>query len=160
MRTIVAALIIGWGSACSVARAAEPQAVEMKRYADRLLQEGQTGRAISVYQRVLRHEKGFANAYYNLATAHYLRGDLKESARTLEIFIQLRPYDAEALYNLGCLKLRLGALKEARGVFLLGAKCSPDGFMAEKIHEALHLFQGLDTLNPQTQRLIASLLSL
>ena len=140
--------------------ATPPQVLNLKIKADRHLQGGQIERAILLYERVLREDSAFANAYYNLATAYYVKGNLWKALESLEAFLQLRPEDAEALYNLGCLKLRLGNFDEAMKCFLKAENCPCSRLISRKIKEALRFTKGLRTENPEIQELLAYLLTL
>ncbi len=129
------------------AEAASPlQTVKVK--ADALLHQGQFDSAISLYQRIIRRDDAFANAHYNLATAYFLQGEIAKAAKSLETFLALRPDDAEALYNLGCLKLRLGNFVVAEGYFQKAVGCLPTPLLHQKIKEALQLLKGLRQPNP------------
>lgn len=136
-----------------------PQGYDLKRGADQFLKDGQIEAAIPLYQRVLEQNPDFANAYYNLATAYYLRGGLEKAAENLEAFLLRRPKDAEALYNLGCLKLRLGAFREAHQYFRRASECPIPRFLGPKIKEALLFVKDLRDQNPETQELLAYLLT-
>lgn len=111
--------------------------------ADVLLKEGRIDAAIPLYEEVIEKDRKFVSAYYNLATAYYLRGELGKALRALETLTYLRPRDAEALYNLGCLNLRTGAFVEAERYFSLAHTLSPQGPLAQKITEALHWLKDL-----------------
>lgn len=138
---------------------AAPNGVQLKIEADHLLKQGELSRAISLYEQVLDEDRSFANAYYNLATAYYLQGELAKAAFNLERFVRLRPKDAEALYNLGCLKIRLGALNEAVKCFLRAEKCPCTRLISRKIKEALRFTKDLHGQDPETQKLLAYVLS-
>ena len=136
------------------------QGLNLKVQADQLLKQGRIEQAISLYETVLREDGGFANAHYNLATAYYLKGELGKATESLKAFLHLRPNDAEALYNLGCLKIRLGDFDEAMKCFLKAENCPCSRLISRKIKEALRFTKGLRNENPQTQQLIAYLLTL
>jgi len=124
------------------AEAASPlQTVKVK--ADAFLRQRQLDSAIPLYQRIIRKDGAFANAHYNLATAYFLQGEIAQAAKSLETFLALRPDDGEALYNLGCLKLRLGNFVVAEGYFQKAAGCLPTPLLHQKIKEALQLLKGL-----------------
>ncbi len=131
--------------------------LDLKIAADRLLKQHQIERAIVLYERVLREDGEFANAHYNLATAYYLQGDLWKAMLSLEAFLRFRPDDAEALYNLGCLKLRVGAFEEAWHCFLRAENCPSTRLVSRKIKEALHFMKDLELQNPETKDLLAYL---
>lgn len=139
--------------------AALSQTFDLKVKADRILKQGEIVQAISLYEKVLGEDSSFANAYYNLATAYYLQGNIQKAAENLEEFVKLRPKDAEALYNLGCLKLRLGSFKEACVCFLRAKRCPCRGCISKKIKEALLFMKDLHTQRPETQQLIAYLIT-
>ncbi|GEM_PF-6477183 len=86
-----------------------------------------------------------AETYYNLANDYYLKGQTQKSLENLEIFLKLRPGDAEALYNFACLKLHNGKFVEAEGYFLKALKSSPAKTLTPKIKEALLWLKGLRT---------------
>lgn len=147
-------LVFGTGASALAA----PEAIHLKIHADHLLKQGHLARAISLYERVLKEDRSFANAYYNLATAHYLQGELEKAVLYLEVFVRLRPEDAEALYNLGCLKIRQGNFDEARKCFLRAEKCPCTRLLCRKIKEALQFTKDLQRQNPETQKLLAYVL--
>ena len=120
-----------------------PQLLASKMRADRLLKEGRLGPSIFLYEKILAQEPSMANAYYNLATAYYLLGNTEKTLENLEIFVGLRPQDAEALYNLGCLKLRAGALTKAQHYLLQAQACSPALPLEQKIKEAREIVASL-----------------
>ena len=136
------------------------QGLNLKVQADQLLKQGRIEQAISLYETVLKEDKGFANAHYNLATAYYLKGELGKAAESLKAFLHFQPNDAEALYNLGCLKIRLGDFDEAMKCFLRAENCPCSRLISRKIKEALRFTKGLRNENPKTQQLIAYLLTL
>lgn len=140
--------------------ASPPQILNFKIEADQFLKQGQIEQAISRYKAVLKKDGRFANAHYNLATAYYLKGDMKRAAESLEAFLRLAPEDSEALYNLGCLKIRLGHFDEAMKCFLKAENCPCSRSISRKIKEALRFTKGLRTENPGTQKLLAFLLTL
>ena len=147
-------------SLAGVANAATtPKVFNLKVEADQFLKRGQIERAISLYQRVLNEDSRFANAYYNLATAYYLRGELGKAAENLEAFLHFRPEDTEALYNLGCLKIRLGSFEEAMKCFLKAENCPCTRLISRKIKEALRFTKDLRRENSETQQLMAYLLT-
>ena len=86
-----------------------------------------------------------AETYYNWANDYYLRGETQKSLENLEIFLKLRPRDAEALYNFACLKLRKGEFVEAEGYFLKALEGSPSQTLTPKINEALLWLKDLRT---------------
>lgn len=142
-------------------QAAPPARIsDLKVEADTFLKQGQIERAISLYETVLKEDVHFANAHYNLATAYYLKKDTEKAAESLEAFLRLAPEDAEALYNLGCLKIRLGHFDEAMKCFLKAENCPCSRLISRKIKEALRFTKGLRTENPETQKLLAYLLTL
>lgn len=150
-------LLIFLHGGLAVAAPSEPSHLKVK--ADQMLKHGQLDEAIILYQRVLEKEGRFANAYYNLATAYYLRNEFEKATKNLEAFVRLRPNDGEALYNLGCLKLRTGAFQEACRCFLRAQGCPCAHSISRKIKEALHFTKDLQNQNPETQKLVAYLLT-
>lgn len=133
--------------------------LSLKVKADQLLKRGRIDQVIPMYESVLQRDRTFANAYYNLATAYFLQGNLEKAVSNLEAFVRLEPEDAEALYNLGCLKLRLGAFDEAGKCFLRAENCPCGGMISQKIKEALQFMKDLSHQNPETQKLLAYVLS-
>lgn len=138
--------------------ARDTNAYGLKLEADQLLKSGQIEQAILLYERVLRKNPYFANAYYNLATAYFLKNDVEKSALNLEAFLKLYPNDAEVLYNLGCLKLRLGTHKEALSYFQRAEGLPCSRLILKKTKEALLFMKDLQSQNHDAQRLIAYLL--
>ena len=135
------------------------ESLSLKVKADQLLKRGRIEQAIPMYESVLQRDRTFANAYYNLSTAYFLQGNLEKAVSSLEAFVKLEPKDGEALYNLGCLKLRLGAFDEARKCFLRAEDCPSTGMISQKIKEALQFVKDLSHQNPETQKLLAYVLS-
>lgn len=140
-------------------QAAVSQAFDLKVEADRLLKQGKIEQAIPLYEKALQQDAAFANTRYNLATAYYLQGKIEKAAENLEAFVNLHPNDAEVLYNLGCLKLRLGVFEEAWACFLKARGCPCSRLMSQKIKEALHFMKDLQNQNPETQQLVAYLVT-
>lgn len=141
------------------ALAASPGAFEMKVQADSLLKQGQAARSILLYEKVLQQNPRLANAYYNLATAYYLEKKLEKAIQNLESFVSLEPNDAEALYNLGCLKLRMGHFEDARDCFLTAKNCPSAQLVSQKIKEALRFTKDLQSEKPETRELLAYLIT-
>ena len=134
-------------------------ALHLKWQGDAALKRGETDRAISLYHRALEKNRDFANAYYNLATPHYLRKEYRKAAQSLETFVRLQPKDAEALYNLGCLKLRLGDFEGATTSFLKVEDCPCARWLAQKTKKALHFMKDLLRQSQSDQKLFRSLIA-
>ena len=144
----------------ATASAASVGTIEKKIEADRLLKKGWIEKAIPLYEEVIRENKRFSNAYYNLATAYYLEGDLEKAVQNLEAFLRIEPLDIEARYNLGCLKLRMGKFEEAQKHFQWALDGpSRSSLFLPKIKEALLLLKDLHNQNPQNRQLLAYLLT-
>ncbi len=140
--------------------AASGRIVDIKVRADQFLKQRQVAEAIPLYKRVLREDRQFANAYYNLAVAYYVSGDLKQAAENLESFVTLRPEDAEGHYNLASLKLRMGQFGEAEKSFRKADQCpSCPSSLSRRIKKALHYMKDLHEESPEAKKLIAYLLS-
>ena len=155
----VAATLVLLLHQAGITSAAPSESVPLKVKADQLVKQGRFDRAIPIYERVISSDPGFANAYYNLAMAYYLVGEFKMAAASLESFLKLQPLDAEALYNLGCLRLRLGNLRQALECFLRAERCPYSDLIPQKIKEALQYMKDLQNQTPEAQKLIAYLLS-
>ena len=125
------------------AEAFSPQVLSIKMRADALLKKGEVKRSVLLYEKVLREEPHFANVYYNLATAYYLQGEMGKALENLERFIELNPYDAEALYNLGCFKLRVGDFNAADVCFQRARDCSTSSELGQNIRQALQFLKDL-----------------
>lgn len=143
----------------SSASASPIEPFELKQKADSLLKQGFASEAVPLYHQVLQADSSLANAYYNLATAYYLQGKIREAAVQLERFLKFHPEDGEALYNLGSLKLRLGAFEDALDCFLRAEKCPCSPAISQKIKEALRFSKDLRSEDAETQELIAFLLT-
>ena len=152
-------LLVGGNGKAVEAGSANPQAFDLKVRADLLLKRGRLEPAISLYEKTIRRDPYFANAYYNLATAYYLQGRFLKAAENLEKFAALHPQDAETLYNLGCLKLKLGKIEEAKDCFSSAAGCPCNPQISQKIKEALQFMKDLQSQTPEAQDLIAYLLT-
>ena len=159
LKVLAGALLVFLSLTGSAQAQTSPQLLNLKGEADQLLKRGQIERAVSRYQIVLREDRHFANAHYNLATAYYLQGDLGKAAESLKAFLNLQPQDAEALYNLGCLKIRLASFDEAMKCFLKAVDCPCSRLISQKIKEALRFTKDLHRENPETQQLMAYLLT-
>jgi len=141
------------------AHAGQEAVIQSKIRADQMLKQGQIGPAIQLYEGVLAEDRRFANAYYNLATAYYLEGNLTKAAENLESLLRLHPGDAEARYNLACLKIRLGDFAGARGDFLKAEAVPSPPLICQKIKEALLFMKGLENQGPEDRRLLAYLIT-
>lgn len=90
----------------------------LKSEGDKFLKVGQTEAAIGKYQEALAIHPEAADAWFNLAIACYAQRDLENALRALERLTSLKPADAEAFYNLGCLYLYEGRTEDAKHCFL------------------------------------------
>lgn len=113
---------------------------EYKKTGDGYLRSGQSALAIGEYKKALALDSGSTAVYFNLAIAHYKERNLKETTTALEEVVRLDPNDAEAYYNLGCLKLYGRDFEAAR-----------DCFRKSHAEDALELVGKLKNLDPQTQ---------
>ncbi len=155
----IAALLFVFFNSGAVIAAATPTPLNLKVRADQLLKQGRIGQAIPLYERVLRLDAKFANVYYNLATAYYLQNEVNKAAENLEAFTRLQPDDAEALFNLGCLKLQRGNFKEACKCFLRAQDCPCSQLISREIKKAHRFMKGLESQNLETQKLVTYLLT-
>jgi len=159
MLGIMVVLWVAVAAACP-AYAASERNLSLKVNADRLLKLGEIDSAISLYERAVQRDGRSANVHYNLATAYYLKGEIAKAVESLEKFITLRPQDAEALYNLGCLKFKMGSADGAMDCFLRAVDCPLSPLISQKITEALQFMKDLRRQDPKTQEFSSYLATL
>jgi tetratricopeptide (TPR) repeat protein len=104
-----------------------PQAVsaspDYKKRGDQFLQVKKTTLAIAQYHKALEINPRSTSTYFNLAIAYYEERSLDKAIQALEKLIEIDPEDAEARYNLGCLRLYKGDFQEAHLHFQDGLRC-------------------------------------
>ncbi len=120
---------------------------EYKEAGDNYLRSGKSDPAIGEYKKALELNPGSTAVTFNLAIAYYKKRNLKETVSALEKIIQLDPNDAEAYYNLGCLKL-----------YERNFEAAYDCFKKAHAEQILEFVGKIKSLDPQTQS--AVLLSL
>ena len=114
---------------CQSASSSQPDQspfLQHKHAGDVCLFEGKADLAISEYEKAAALDPDSTSTYFNLAIACYSKGNVARTVRCLEKVIRMDPRDAEALYNLGCLKLRQMKLNEAGDYFLRAKKTADD----------------------------------
>lgn len=99
----------------------------LKSQGDQFLKKGLSETAAGKYKAALSINPRFADAWFNLAIASYALGDTKNTIRALEQLILLKPDDAEAFYNLGCLYFYCGRIEEAKQYFRKVSTSAPEG---------------------------------
>ncbi|MGI8962261.1 MAG: tetratricopeptide repeat protein [Bryobacteraceae bacterium] len=94
------------------------------------------------YERALALQPDFEPALKNLAMNDAIRGNLNDSAALLGKVIRNNPENAEALYNLGLISLRLRQYSEAGDAFRKALQASNSPVLAPRIRlgEATALF--------------------
>ena len=100
----------------------------LKSEGDQFLRKGLSEAAAGKYKAALSINPGCADAWFNLAIASYALGDAENTIRALEQLTSLKPDDAEAFYNLGCLYLYCGRIEEAKQCFRKVKTSSPEGY--------------------------------
>ena len=134
-------------------------AFALKTSADRLLRNSRIVAAIEDYRKAIRLDSTNTALYFNLAIAYYSNNDMKNSAVALEKLIELDSHDAEALYNLGCVKLYLGDLEEAGSYFDKAKLCCPaNSPFSSLIEEGIGFTNIVKELSPAKQTLLSPLL--
>ena len=113
-------------------------ALRCKLDGDTYLHRGETGQAIRSYQKAIASDNKLTSAWFNMAIACYAIRDLDRAAFALRKLARIHPKDAEAHYNLGCLNLYRGNIREARREFETARNASPsEPFLIEQITNAL-----------------------
>lgn len=90
----------------------------LKNEGDQFLKKGLSEAAAGKYKAALSINPACANAWFNLAIASYASRNTESTIAALEQLTSLKPDDTEAFYNLGCLYLYCGRMKEAKQCFL------------------------------------------
>ena len=123
-----------------------------KQLADSYLRQGRPAEAIVEYKEALSTDPSSTAIYFDLAIAYYSVNDVKDAVSALEKLIRLDPRDAEAAYNLGCLKLYQRDIPEAKH-YLAKAKlhATPASRLTSLIDEASEFAKNLETLDARTQ---------
>ena len=126
---------------------------DLKVLADTQLRTGRATAAIENYKEALSFDPALKAAYFNLAIAYYTNGKIKEAAESLETLVRLSPGDAEAVYNLGCLKLYLGNTEEAEKRFQEALSCCGSAPRFKPLAEnGLSFLDQVKQLDPQTRQ--------
>ena len=124
-----------------------------------LLNQGQTGEAISQYLEAIRLNPDFALAHNNLGAALARNGQIDEAISQYQEAIRLNPDYAEAHYNLGVVLLNQGQTNEAISQYLEAIRLNPDYAEAHynlgiallnqgQTNEAISQYQEAIRLNP------------
>jgi tetratricopeptide (TPR) repeat protein len=98
--------------------------VEMN-LADALARKGQSDEAIFHYERAIRLEPNYADAYYNRGNVLFAKGRIVEAITDWEKTLQLQPNDADAHTCLGNAFLRQGSLNEAIAQYKIAVALGP-----------------------------------
>lgn len=158
--------IVGWALLSSPSLAfcetRANQALPYKIYktsGDNYLRQNKPELAISQYRKALRFGSTSPAIYFDLAIAYYLQKNFKETTLALEKVVQLDPKDAEAFYDLGCLKLCQRQLHEARISFEKARLlCSADSRFLPLANHGLDFLKAVNELDPAKQELFFELL--
>lgn len=128
-------------------------AMDLKVLADSQLRKGETLSAIETYKKAIASDPSLKAVYFNLAVAYYANHQIEQAAKSLEILIQVSPCDTEAIYNLGCLKLYLGDVKEAEKYFQEAASsCEPTSRFKPLLENGIFFLDKVKQLDSQTQQ--------
>ncbi len=120
-----------------------------KLTADRYLKNGDAASAISEYQKAVTLNPHSTATLFNLAIAYYSIQNIEGATSTLEKILAIDPSDVEAEYNLACLLLYQGNLKDAQLHFEKTKSCcdaNPQfGSLASQGLEYLNEFKSLNS---------------
>ncbi len=120
-----------------------------KLAADRYLKNGDMAAAIPEYQKAVELNPHSTATLFNLAIAYYSVRDIDGTISTLEKILTIDPTDVEANYNLACLLLYQGNLKDAQLHFEKTKACCDGnphfGLLASQGLEYLHEFKSLNS---------------
>ena len=110
------------------ALAVQPALAEVRVNLGRFLEaQGRPGEAVTQYQAAADEQPWLAAAHYNLGTALLRFGEPPEqAAEHLEAAIELEPDHADALVNLGVVRVQAGDLGAAGALFQRAADAAPD----------------------------------
>jgi tetratricopeptide (TPR) repeat protein len=100
---------------------------------------GATDEAILHYRIAIARDPALVEAYYNLATALEAKGDMAGAETALDHAILIDELYADALFNLGQLKLKRDDLDAARVLFELYLASDPPREWAKKAKRAIKL---------------------
>lgn len=132
-----------------------------KLAADRYLKSGDAVSAIPEYQKAVALNPQSTATLFNLAIAYYSVRDIDGTISTLEKILTIDPTDVEANYNLACLLLYQGNLKDAQLHFEKTKACCDGnpkfGALASQGLEYLNEFK---TLNSPSRDLALFLLQM
>ena len=127
-----------------------------KTAGDRFLLENQLDSAIQEYRQAIQIHASAA-CYFNLAIAYFQGGRPQEAATCLERAVEMTPDDAEALYDLACLRLREGQFDAAESFFQKAAHL-PEPIFKTRSAQALEWIRELKTASPEDRIAVLSLL--
>lgn len=129
--------------------------------ADRYLKIGDAVSAIPEYEKAVELNPHSTATLFNLAIAYYSVRDIDGTISTLEKIVAIDPMDVEANYNLACLLLYQGNLKDAQLRFEKTKACCDGnpkfGALASQGLEYLNEFK---TLNSSSRDLALFLLQM
>ncbi len=150
---------LSFGSPCAAA-AQDNQAMSssdrgIKVLADQQLRDGEILAAIENYKKALSSDSSARAVYFNLAIAYYTNNQIEEAAKNLETLAKLSPYDTEAIYNLGCLKLYLGDIQNAEKCFQDAALfCGPASRFKPLLENGLSFLNQVKQLDSEKRKML------
>ncbi len=80
----------------------------------RLYAEGRYDEAIEEFQKAIKIDPTYLDAYVNLGAIYFKQGDYQKASSQYETVLRYQPYHIKAHYNLGLVQLELGKKNEAK----------------------------------------------
>lgn len=107
-------------------RSGDAQVDALLQNGARLLAEGELGKAVEAFDRVIRLRPGFAEGYNKRATAMYHLGRFQQSLDDIAETLRRNPYHFGALSGAGLCMLGLERPREAMNYFLRALRINPN----------------------------------
>jgi Flp pilus assembly protein TadD len=102
------------------------KAQELFTKAQRLEQAGQPEEAIKTYQKAIKLEPTYSEAYQQMALAYANLGQFPEAVTAFKEVIRLQPQSGLAHSNLGAAYMKMGRFQEARSSFQEAVRLHPE----------------------------------
>lgn len=140
---LLAAALMILGLSCTIAlgQTASSGLQPLKDRADELLLQNQYVPALDLYHQIISKEPDFANCYYNMAICHNMMCNFQEAFDSLVKFVELKPNDSEAYFNMGIMQVYLGDDEKARTLLKKARILSPSKDIKRRIKNALDHLQ-------------------
>jgi tetratricopeptide (TPR) repeat protein len=146
---VLAVLLLNAQSAWCAKVSDSRRALEYKVSGDLSLKSGDALRAIAEYQKAIELNPHSTATLFNLAIAYYSIRDIDGTISTLKKILAIDPADVEVNYNLACLLLYQGNLKDAQLHFEKTKACCDGnpkfGALASQGLEYLNEFKSLNS---------------